>query len=57
MAVTDRGVELSTDRGTHYTRVLDTPTALERATFGWIDGAHPALATRTGIVSQKAEAR
>ncbi len=51
LAVTDAGVELSTDRGAHWVRVLDTPTPLERPAFGWLEGAHPALTTRTGIAT------
>lgn len=51
LAVTDTSVELSTDRGAHFIRVLTIPDPLQRPTFGWLQGAHPALAVRQGLVT------
>lgn len=54
VALTDRGVELSTDNGEHFARVFDRPVPeafASRSGAGWLPGRHPALALPDGIAT------
>ena len=51
LAVTPGGVELSTDRGATWQRVLERPS-LTRAHLGWLPGHRLALATPDGVASE-----
>lgn len=54
VAVTDQGIELSSDNGEHFARVLAQPLDArrgERAGAGWLAGHHPAVAFTDGIAT------
>lgn len=53
LAVTERSVELSADRGATWRRVFEAPAGvgLERPQVGWLPGHHPAVAARDGVAT------
>ncbi len=58
VAVTDREVQLSNDRGAHFHTVLTLPPdadahALERPSLGWLGGSTLSLAVRGGVASER----
>lgn len=60
VAVTDQGIELSTDNGVRFSRVL--PRAIdaragERAGAGWLPGRHPAVALPDGVATDDCDLR
>lgn len=53
IAVTDAGIEVSSNRGAAFSSVLRSEIPLERPTLGWLAGRQIAVATRRGVASAR----